>query len=323
MAIPLRQSTASQEVLLGMFLDSIDGVTPKTALSIANTDIKIWKHGATTLASKTSGGATHISNGLYYIVLDATDTDTPGSFMIHCHVSGALPVRALCTVLPANIFDSLFGSDKLEVDIVQVAAAVVTDIDEFKADITQLTGIAGINATTLTITDGTDPLDGVSVAIYNSANTIFITSTTTNSSGVATVYLDDGSYKVRLSKAGYGFTNPESLTVSGVTTDTYTGEGVVTESAESCRLYEYCFAQDGITPLATVTSLATIRTLPYDYDNRLHSVDGVIGTYDATSGFLYWDIVRGCRVLVTITELGISSYVDIPDASTVRLANLL
>ena len=323
MAIPLRQSTASQEVLLGIFLDSIDGVTPKTALSIANSDIKIWKHGAITLADKTSGGATHVSNGLYYVTLDATDTDTPGSLMIHCHVSGALPVRALCTVLPANIFDSLFASDKLEVDIVQVAAAVIVDINDFKADVSQLTGIAGINATTITIDDGTDPIDGVSVAIYNSDNTIFITSATTNSSGIATVYLDDGSYKVRISKAGYGFTNPESLTVSGVTTDTYSGDAVVTESAESCRLYEYCFGQDGITPLTSVTSLATIRSLPYDYDNKLHSIDGVIGTYDATSGFLYWDIVRGCRVLVTITELGISSYVDIPDASTARLANLL
>lgn len=323
MAIPLRQSTSDQEVLLGMFIDDIDGVSPETSLSILNTDIKIWKHGSTVLANKNSGGATHISNGLYYAVLDATDTDTPGSLLIHCHVSGALPVRALCTVLPVNIFDSLFGSDKLEVDIVQVAATTVLDIDEFKADVSQLTGIAGINATTITVNDGTNPVDGVQLAIYNSDNTIFITSATTNSSGIATVYLDDGSYKVRISKAGYGFTNPESLTVSSVTTDTYSGDAVVTESAESCRLYEYCFSQDGITPLTSVTSLATIRSLPYDYDNKLHSVDGVIGTYDATSGFLYWDIVRGCRVLVTITELGISSYVDIPDASTARIANLL
>lgn len=41
MTIYLRQSTASQEVPLGYFLDSTDGNTEKTGLTIANTDIKI------------------------------------------------------------------------------------------------------------------------------------------------------------------------------------------------------------------------------------------------------------------------------------------
>ena len=41
MAILLKQSTASQEVLLGPFLDETDAITPLTALSIANTDLKL------------------------------------------------------------------------------------------------------------------------------------------------------------------------------------------------------------------------------------------------------------------------------------------
>ena len=45
MAIDLRQSTASQEIPLGYFVDSTDGNTEKTGLTIANTDIKIWKTG--------------------------------------------------------------------------------------------------------------------------------------------------------------------------------------------------------------------------------------------------------------------------------------
>ena len=73
--LALKQSTASQEVPLGYFLDNTDGDTEETGLTIANTDIKIWKNGATTLANKNSGGATHISNGIYYCVLDATDTN--------------------------------------------------------------------------------------------------------------------------------------------------------------------------------------------------------------------------------------------------------
>mgnify|MGYP003479663683 FL=1 len=118
--IYLKQSTASQEVLLGPFVDSTDGVTAETALSIANTDIKVFKAGATTLADKNSGGATHISAGNYYAVLDATDTDTVGSGALIVQVSGALAVRHDFVVLPANVYDSLIGgTDVLNADVTQ------------------------------------------------------------------------------------------------------------------------------------------------------------------------------------------------------------
>lgn len=113
--IPLKQSTASQEIPLGYFLDSTDGNTEETALSIANTDIKLWKAGATTLANKNSGGATHIANGLYYATLDATDTDTLGPLVIFVHVAGALPIRLECRVMPANVYEALVtGTEWLE-----------------------------------------------------------------------------------------------------------------------------------------------------------------------------------------------------------------
>lgn len=110
MPLYLRQSTASQEVPLGYFVDSTDGNTEETALTVNNTDIKIWKTGATTLANKNSGGGTHISNGIYYIVLDATDTDTIGSLVIFCHITGALAVRVECVVLDEAVYDELFGT---------------------------------------------------------------------------------------------------------------------------------------------------------------------------------------------------------------------
>jgi hypothetical protein len=123
MTIYLKQSTASQEVPLGYFVDSTDGNTEETALTIANTDIKIWKTGATTLANKNSGGATHISNGIYYAVLDATDTNTLGSLVIYVHVAGALSVKLECLVLAANVYDSLIGGgDYLEVDTVAISS---------------------------------------------------------------------------------------------------------------------------------------------------------------------------------------------------------
>lgn len=122
MPIYLKQSTASQEIPLGYFVDSANGNDEETGLSIANTDIKLWKTGATSLANKNSGGATHISNGVYYCVLDATDTNTLGSLVVFIHVAGALAVRVECVVLAANVYDSLIGGgDVLDVSLTQIA----------------------------------------------------------------------------------------------------------------------------------------------------------------------------------------------------------
>jgi hypothetical protein len=124
MAIALRQSTAGQEIPLGQFIDT-DGVV--TTPTLANTDIKIWKTGATTLANKNSGGATNISNGVQYAVLDATDTDTLGPLVVFVFVSGSLPVQRECVVLSANNYDSaIAATDNLQVDTVQFAGQTVT-----------------------------------------------------------------------------------------------------------------------------------------------------------------------------------------------------
>lgn len=110
--IYLKQSTASQVISLGFFVDATDGNTEETGLTISNTDILIWKNGADVLASKNSGGATHISNGIYYATLDATDTDTLGSLMVFVHESGARPVVVDCCVLTPDAYDELMSHDK-------------------------------------------------------------------------------------------------------------------------------------------------------------------------------------------------------------------
>ena len=127
---PLKQSTASQEVPLGPFLSDTDGKTAQTGLTIANTDIKLWKSGGTTESNKASGGATHILAGRYYAVLDATDTDTLGPLEINVHVATALPVKLRCVVMTANAYDSLVsGSDRLQVDTAEVAGTSQTARD--------------------------------------------------------------------------------------------------------------------------------------------------------------------------------------------------
>lgn len=105
----LRQSTASQIISLGQFLDSTDGDSEENGLTINNTDIKIRKNGATTLANKSSGGATNISNGVYHATLNATDSNTLGRLEIYVHVAGALAVKATFRVLTATAFDAIYA----------------------------------------------------------------------------------------------------------------------------------------------------------------------------------------------------------------------
>jgi hypothetical protein len=157
MAIYLRQSTASQEIPLGYFVDSTDGNTEETGLTISNTDIKIWKTGATTLADKNSGGATHIANGIYYAVLDATDTDTIGPLVIFVHETGALTVRVECCVLDEAVYDVIFGTTALStfatngsVNVAQISgdSAAADNAEAFFDG----TGYAGTNNVIPTVT---------------------------------------------------------------------------------------------------------------------------------------------------------------------------
>ena len=127
----LKQSTASQEISLGYFLDTTDGNTEETGLTIANTDIKIRKGGGTTLINKNSGGGTHISNGIYSAVLDATDTDTLGDLVIYCHPTGALATKLEYTVLPAASYDALITNGLNDISTAQVNTEVDTALTDY------------------------------------------------------------------------------------------------------------------------------------------------------------------------------------------------
>ena len=103
----LKQSTAAQTVLLGPFVDDTDGATAETALTIANTDVRLSANGGNMFA-KTSGGGTHDEAGWYAITLDATDTATVGKLQVSCKVAGALHVFMEFQVLEEAVYDAMF-----------------------------------------------------------------------------------------------------------------------------------------------------------------------------------------------------------------------
>lgn len=119
--IYLKQSTA-KTFRIGPFVDQSDGYTPEVLLTLTQADYRLSKAGGAFAQKNDATAGAHDENGWYTCILNATDTNTLGSLIIAVNESGALPVWVQCTVLPANVFDSLIsGSDSLEVDAVAIS----------------------------------------------------------------------------------------------------------------------------------------------------------------------------------------------------------
>lgn len=115
----LRQST-SIDLPIGPFLDSTDGITPETALSITQPDVRLKKVGGAWAQKAAAQTLSHEENGFYEVTYDGTDTNTLGLLKVAILKAGALPVWDDFMVVPANVHASLIsGSQFLSVDLAQ------------------------------------------------------------------------------------------------------------------------------------------------------------------------------------------------------------
>jgi hypothetical protein len=113
----LKQST-TVTIQMGPFLDKTDGVTEETGLTPA---IEVSKGGAAFAARNSATAVSHDAEGWYRVELNPTDTATLGTMIVKAQDSANhVPVWHEFMVLPANVYDSMFGSDKLQVDLTQI-----------------------------------------------------------------------------------------------------------------------------------------------------------------------------------------------------------
>jgi hypothetical protein len=133
----LKKSTA-YTFRIGPFVDSTDGFTPETALTIAYTSCLLSKAGAAFAAKNdtTNLTSTGTTEGYYTCVLNTTDTGTLGPLRVHIYVSGALPVWQDFVVVPPNVYESLVtGVEWLEACTTAPKIAISgTDITTYKQD---------------------------------------------------------------------------------------------------------------------------------------------------------------------------------------------
>jgi len=136
----LKQSTAAH-IMFGPFVDKGDGVTLEVAAGIitsidhATTGIFLSKNGAAG-AIRHQGVTASVLDayGMFQVHLDTTDTDTVGNLRVMmAEAATFLPVHDDYVVLPANVYDSLMGTDLLDVSVTQIGgvAQSATDLKDF------------------------------------------------------------------------------------------------------------------------------------------------------------------------------------------------
>lgn len=207
----LKQSTAV-DVIIGPFVDSTNGDSEETGLTIANTDVLLSKNGQTMAAKNDVTSCSHDAKGMYNCELDATDTNTVGNIVIFVHVSGALAVRHELQIVEEAVYDDLFGGSAAGYAGISELADVPTN-SEF-------------NARTLLASAYFDPTaDTV-------ANVTLCATTTTNTDMRGT----NGANTVTPDAAGTAPTVTEILTTQ--MTESYAGDGVAPTLAQCLFLIQ-------------------------------------------------------------------------------------
>ncbi len=215
MSTPLRKSTASQVMQFTM-IDNTDFKTPKTGLSIANTDIKLIFEGGTTQTSKNSGGATEIgSTGTYYCTFDATDTATLGRLHIDIQKAGALPYFKDTEVLPALVWDALYAAS---------GGAIMSDLQTIKTQaVTCSAGVTvnpSVGATANTITHLNTIFDTDYSSIYDTTNKAFLSKLGNFAMGGSSLALTTGAIVCSTITASGAVAFQSTFIVTGATTFT-------------------------------------------------------------------------------------------------------
>lgn len=104
----LRQSTAAT-LKIGPFVD--DTGAALTSLTLSQGDIRLSKNGGNYAQKNESTSCTHDELGDYDCPIDTTDTNTLGRLKLLVGESGALLVWHEYTIIPADIYDTMFTAN--------------------------------------------------------------------------------------------------------------------------------------------------------------------------------------------------------------------
>jgi hypothetical protein len=192
--------------------------------------------------------------------------------------------------------------------------------------ISGISGGGGSSTVTITIEDELSiPIPEARVEIWNEDASVYLQGGYTNSSGIYTASRDDGTYTVKVRKAGWSFGDPFTLVVSGDTVQTYEGAGInipPAPAADLCTVYEYCMDLDG-EPLEKCTGEVIAVNPPIDTgDVTMYALERK-GTYSAATGIIHWYLPREKRFRFVIYETKVDRKRNVPpDVDLIRLMDI-
>ncbi len=134
----LRQSTTAT-LSFGPLVAAADGDTEQTGKTLQDTDFWLSKNGGDKANPSDTNDASEdsVGDGVYRKQVNATDTNTLGILSIYIHFTISLYLKQDYAILPANVYDSFFAADRLQVDTREVSGTTQTANDN-GADINEL-----------------------------------------------------------------------------------------------------------------------------------------------------------------------------------------
>ena len=120
------QANTAVDLMVGPFLDSTNGDTEETGLTITQAEVRLSKNGGNIAQKNEATSLVHDELGNYVCKLNTTDTNTEGILTLMIHESGALSIKMDYTVLAQAAYISKYTAKDtgfMGVDI----AAISTD----------------------------------------------------------------------------------------------------------------------------------------------------------------------------------------------------
>jgi hypothetical protein len=168
----------------------------------------------------------------------------------------------------------------------------------------------GTNTVTITLTEsgGTPKIPSALVVIKDTGDTTVLAQGTTDANGDIIFMISDGTYNVHKTKLGsYSFINPETLTVSGNTAQSYIGTPISVSAPatpNTSRLFIWVRNPDSTLVVAGLIGHAQITTLPFKASGSAFEDDRPAFVVHA-DGYWYVDVVYGATIEIYIPTLNL------------------
>jgi hypothetical protein len=276
------------------FLTDAEG-NPKTGLIYSDVSVKYIKYGQTSFTTKTldTTNFRELGNGIYEVQFTGTELDTLGSFIVF--ISPATPGLFVPVAKEDEISDSA-GLYKV------------------------VGGPYSLTIRTLERADNS-PIPNVSVYLLQSDKPQFYL--LTDSNGVGSLNVVEGTYDIRAYKTGYVFTTI-TTTITASTEITALGDELTLPAPSQpdlCRVYVRT-VDLGISGVSGVDVMVNYET-PEEVGTAVGVSKWVTYKTDA-DGITYFDAPKGCNVLVRIPKAGLNVKITIPtDKNSVYLTDLI